>query len=94
LQSWAKTTLLMSSHAQYATTQGRGRNPPAHHPPSLRHSHASALIAGGVDVLTVSRRIGHASVVVTLGIYSHLFSETDKTAAKAIEAAMRRGKER
>jgi integrase len=26
----------------------------------LRHSHVSALIAGGVDVLTVSRRIGHA----------------------------------
>jgi hypothetical protein len=41
------------------------------------------LIAGGVDALTVSRLIGHASAVVTLGIYSHLFSETDKTAAKA-----------
>src|SRR5262249_19885803 len=28
----------------------------------LRHSHASALIASGVDPLTVSRRIGHANV--------------------------------
>jgi hypothetical protein len=26
--------------------------------------------------------------------YAHLFSETDKTAAKAIEAALRTGKER
>jgi integrase len=60
----------------------------------LRHSHVSALIAGGVDVLTVSRRIGHASPVVTLRTYAHLFSETDKTAAKAIEAALRTGKER
>ena len=60
----------------------------------LRHSHVSALIAGGVDVLTVSRRIGHASPVVTMRIYAHLFSETDKTAAKAIEAALRIGKER
>lgn len=60
----------------------------------LRHSHVSALIAGGVDVLTVSRRIGHASPVVTMRIYAHLFSETDKTAAKAIEAALRTGKER
>lgn len=59
-----------------------------------RHSHASALIAGGIDTLTLSRRIGHASAVVTLGIYGHLFSETDKTAAKAIEAALRTGKER
>jgi integrase len=52
------------------------------------------LIAGGVDVLTVSRRIGHASPVVTMKVYAHLFSETDKTAAKAIEAALRTGKER
>src|SRR5262245_21291316 len=28
---------------------------------SLRHSHASALIAAGIDVITVSRRLGHAS---------------------------------
>ena len=60
----------------------------------LRHSHVSALIAGGVDALTVSRRIGHASPVVTMKVYAHLFSETDKTAAKAIEAALRTGKER
>jgi integrase len=60
----------------------------------LRHSHASALIAGGVDVLTVSRRIGHASPVVTMKVYAHLFSETDKTAAKAIEAVLGTGKER
>jgi len=60
----------------------------------LRHSHVSALIAGGVDVLTVSRRIGHPSPVVTMKVYAHLFSETDKTAAKAIEAALRTGKER
>jgi integrase len=60
----------------------------------LRHSHVSALIAAGVDVLTVSRRIGHASAVVTMKVYAHLFSGTDKTAANAIEAALRTGKER
>jgi integrase len=60
----------------------------------LRHSHVSALIAGGIDVLTVSRRIGHASPVVTMKVYAHLFSETDKTAANAIEAALRTSKER
>ena len=60
----------------------------------LRHSHVSALIAGGVDALTVSRRIGHASPVVTMKVYAHLFSGTDKAAAEAIEAALRTGKER
>ena len=56
---------------------------------ALRHSHASALIASGVDVLTVSRRLGHGSAVVTLTTYAHLFEKTDTTAASAIEAALR-----
>jgi integrase len=58
----------------------------------LRHSHVSALIASGVDPLTISRRIGHASPVVTLRTYAHLFTQTDAGAAKAIEAALRKGK--
>jgi hypothetical protein len=61
---------------------------------ALRHSHASALIASGIDPLTVSRRIGHGSPVVTLRTYSHLFERTDEVAANAIEAALRTGKER
>jgi integrase len=56
---------------------------------ALRHVHASALIAAGVDVLTISRRLGHSSPTVTLSVYGHLFSNTDATAADAIEAAMR-----
>lgn len=55
----------------------------------LRHSHVSALIAKGVDVLTISRRIGHASPVVTLRTYAHMFQQTDTVAASAIEAALK-----
>jgi integrase len=33
---------------------------------ALRHSHTSALIAGGLEVLTVSRRLGHGTPVITL----------------------------
>jgi integrase len=53
---------------------------------SLRHTHASSLIAAGVDVLTISRRLGHATPSITLGIYGHLFSNTDDRAAQVIEA--------
>ena len=60
----------------------------------LRHSHASALIASGLDVLTVSRRLGHGSPVVTLNTYAHLFAKTDEKAAEAIEAALRTTGER
>lgn len=57
---------------------------------ALRHTHASQLIAGGVDVLTVSRRLGHGSPVITLRVYGHLFSNTDDRAAEVIEAAFSR----
>src|SRR5262249_2303026 len=37
----------------------------------LRHTHVSQLIAAGLDVLTISRRIGHASPAITLNVYGH-----------------------
>jgi len=55
----------------------------------LRHSHVSALIASGVDPLTISRRIGHANVSTTTNVYGHLFKRTDTMAAKAIEAVLK-----
>lgn len=53
---------------------------------SLRHTHASTLIASGLDVLTISRRLGHGSPAITLKVYGHLF-KTDDRAAAIMEAA-------
>jgi integrase len=61
---------------------------------ALRHSHASALIAAGLDVLSISRRLGHGSPTVTLTVYGHKFENKDDAAAKAIEAAMGTATER
>jgi len=47
----------------------------------LRHTHASVMIAGGVDVLSLSRRLGHGSAAITLGVYGHLFKPDDRAAA-------------
>ncbi len=55
---------------------------------ALRHTHASALIAAGVDVVKISRRLGHAEPTVTLRTYAHLFDKVDTTAASAIELAL------
>ena len=57
---------------------------------ALRHSHVSALIAAGVDVVTIGQRIAHANPAVTLAVYAHLFAGANKDAAAAlaIEAAM------
>ena len=64
-------------------------NFPRIHFHALRHTHASALIAAGVDVAMVSRRLGHKNPIVTLNIYAHLFKRDDSAAADAIGAAMR-----
>jgi integrase len=53
---------------------------------TLRHTHASQLIAAGVDVLTVSRRLGHGSPAITLTVYGHLFSNSDDRVARIVEA--------
>jgi integrase len=47
---------------------------------TLRHTHASQLIRSGVDILTVSRRLGHANATVTLNTYGHLITTEDKAA--------------
>ena len=54
----------------------------------LRHTHASQLIASGVDIVTVSKRLGHAKPSVTLAIYAHMFTTDDSKAAAAINAAL------
>jgi integrase len=54
---------------------------------ALRHTHASQLIAAGLDVLTISRRLGHASPTITLNVYGHLFANSDDRAADVVEAA-------
>ncbi len=50
----------------------------------LRHSHASLLIASGVDIKTVSARLGHASTSFTLDTYGHLLKGMQEGAAKTI----------
>jgi integrase len=54
----------------------------------LRHTHASQLIAGNVDIVTISKRLGHAKPSVTLAIYAHMFHTDDSKAAVAINAAL------
>jgi integrase len=51
---------------------------------TLRHSHASALIRAGLDVVRVSRQLGHSKPTITLSTYAHEFEEADSGAADAI----------
>lgn len=53
-----------------------------------RHTHCSMLIDGGVDVVRISKRLGHADPSVTLRVYSHLFQKRDDKSVEAIDAAV------
>jgi integrase len=55
---------------------------------ALRHTHASVLINAGLDVLTISRRLGHSKPSVTLDVYGHLIKGADAVAADAIDALL------
>ena len=48
------------------------------HPHSLRHSFASYLIYKGVDLLTVSKLLGHENLNVTLKVYAHQLKEMEQ----------------
>ena len=41
----------------------------------LRHSHATFLLSKGVNIVSLSRRLGHEKVSTTLDIYSHVLKE-------------------
>jgi integrase len=41
------------------------------HPHLLRHTYATRCVASGMDVKTVQYLLGHASLDMTLGVYSH-----------------------
>jgi len=56
----------------------------------LRHTHASLLLAAGVPVLDVSRRIGHASAAVTLTVYAHLVPGQGQRAASLFASVVDR----
>ena len=59
---------------------------------ALRHTHASMLLGAGVDVLTVSRRLGHGKASVTLDTHWHLIEGADAAAEMSKRMELRRKK--
>ena len=44
----------------------------------FRHSHATHLIKLDIDIVTISKRLGHISPKTTLEIYSHVYDRTNQ----------------
>lgn len=54
----------------------------------LRHTHATLLLLAGVHPKIVSERLGHASVAITLDIYSHVLPGMQEAAAVIFDTMM------
>src|SRR5829696_7012332 len=50
----------------------------------VRHSYATAALAAGVPAKVVSERLGHATIAITLDVYSHVIPGMDAQAANAV----------
>ena len=58
----------------------------------LRHTHATMLLKANVHPKIVSERLGHASVALTLDVYSHILPTIQGAAVDAVGAALYQGK--
>ena len=54
----------------------------------LRHTAATLLLAGKVNPKVVSEMLGHASVVITLDIYSHVLPDMQHDAAAILDRVL------
>lgn len=52
----------------------------------LRHTHASFLLAAGIPIDMISRRLGHESVQITQRVYLHVIEKLKKRDADALRS--------
>lgn len=53
----------------------------------LRHSWATLAMQQGIHVKLVQERLGHSTVAITLGTYSHVSPTMQRDAAQVVAAA-------
>jgi integrase len=61
-------------------------------PHAFRHSTASALIANQVDIVTVSKVLGHASPTTTGNFYAHMIEDAKAAASDTLADVLIRRK--
>lgn len=75
--------VLINSTMKYLRKKGLNPQITFH---DFRHYHATQLLASGVDVKTVSRRLGHKSVTTTLDVYFNYMPSLDDKASTLLDS--------
>lgn len=58
------------------------------HPHALRHTMATLAIANGADIVSISKKLGHAEPSITLNVYSHANEEAQRRANEVLAQAL------
>ena len=69
------------SITQYCGNFANKYDLPHIHPHAFRHTAASVLYFKGMDIISISRHLGHASPSTTQNIYAHMIAEAESRAA-------------
>lgn len=56
---------------------------------TLRHSHATQMLASGVHMKVASERLGHSNIGITMDLYSHVLPGMQEEAAELVDTALR-----
>lgn len=54
-------------------------------PHAFRHIMASTLLYAGMDIVSTSKRLGHAKVSTTSDVYAHAIKRADNKASETLE---------
>ena len=82
--AWNGNPIHPDTPAKWFTEFLKKNKLPLIHIHSLRHTNASLLIANGIDIKTVSKRLGHSNIQTTGTIYSHQIKSADSYAAEQL----------
>lgn len=83
-----KPTVARANDPEYCSQRGLApisKQPRIH---DLRHSHASWLIAQGVPLTVLQRRLGHESIQTSSDRYGHLMPDVQSIPIAALESAL------
>jgi integrase len=73
---------------KYLSKFGKKYGFPGLHPHTLRHTMATISIANNADIVSISKKLGHAAPSITLNVYSHANQEAQLRANKTLETAL------
>ena len=51
----------------------------------LRHTHATILLYAGIDIKTISKRLGHSKIGITMDTYTDVLQELDLSASQKLD---------